>query len=180
MRVNTRSQAPHRLSFGRLAVVLFVVVFLSSAFDVPNTLAPYNPQNFDYDSDGIVDDIDVDDDGDGILDSVEDRNSDGDDDPETNPTDTDGDGMPDAWELNYVGLNPLAKDATGDLDGDGYSNLAEYISGTNPTDESSLPIEIVKTIPHAMAGVDPDQTRVPNDTSFSLLIYAAAGIDCPP
>ena len=38
--------------------------------------------------------MDIDDDGDGILDTVEDSNDDGDNDPTTNPTDTDGDGLP--------------------------------------------------------------------------------------
>ena len=111
MRDITRSQTSHRLSFGRLAVVLFVVVFLSSAFDVPGTFASNNPQNFDYDSDGIADFIDVDDDGDGILDSEEDANTDGDNDPETHPTDTDGDGMPDYQDL--------------DSDNDGLSDILE-------------------------------------------------------
>lgn len=52
--------------------------------------------------------------------------------------DDDGDQMDDAWETNY-GLNPLSPlDAQGDLDGDGVSNLAEFIAGTNPSiDESA-------------------------------------------
>jgi parallel beta-helix repeat protein len=41
--------------------------------------------------------------------------------------DTDGDGMPDGWEVAN-GLNPLsARDAQSDLDGDGVSNLNEYL-----------------------------------------------------
>ncbi len=46
---------------------------------------------------GIVN-IDADDDG--ILDSFEDLNLDGDNDPATNPTDTDGDGMPDYLDID--------------------------------------------------------------------------------
>jgi len=40
--------------------------------------------------------------------------------------------MPDAWEIRY-GLNPHdPADAAKDKDGDGYTNLEEYINGTNP------------------------------------------------
>jgi hypothetical protein len=46
--------------------------------------------------------------------------------------DTDKDGMPDAWEKKY-GLNPKdPSDAKGDLNGDGYSNIEDYINGVNP------------------------------------------------
>ncbi len=44
------------------------------------------------------------------------------------PADTDRDGMPDAWEKAH-GLNPDdPSDATADRDGDGYTNLEEYIN----------------------------------------------------
>jgi hypothetical protein len=52
--------------------------------------------------------------------------------------DTDEDAMPDGWEVQY-GLNPLVKDATGDKDGDRYTNLKEYKAGTDPTDPGSKP-----------------------------------------
>ena len=51
--------------------------------------------------------------------------------------DSDIDGMPDAWELQY-GLNVGVNDANGDLDGDGVSNLNEYLSGTLPNDANSF------------------------------------------
>jgi hypothetical protein len=38
-----------------------------------------------------------------------------------------GDGMPTAWELAH-GLDPNARDNNGDFDGDGYTNLEEYIN----------------------------------------------------
>jgi hypothetical protein len=41
--------------------------------------------------------------------------------------DTDKDGMPDAWEMMH-GLNPAVADNNGDFDGDGYTNLEEYIN----------------------------------------------------
>ncbi|CAM3599303.1 carbohydrate-binding protein [Occultella aeris] len=44
------------------------------------------------------------------------------------PTDTDRDGMPDAWERGN-GLDPTdAADRNGDTDGDGYTNLEEYLN----------------------------------------------------
>ncbi len=49
----------------------------------------------------------------------------------------DGDEMPSDWELQY-GLNPVTNDASEDVDSDGYSNLKEYISGTNPTNATSF------------------------------------------
>ncbi len=50
----------------------------------------------------------------------------------TAPVDTDNDGMPDEWEVQH-GLNPKdPADAALDADRDGYSNLEEYLNGTDP------------------------------------------------
>ena len=49
--------------------------------------------------------------------------------------DSDGDGMDDAWEMKYFGT--LARDGTGDFDGDGVSDLEEFLTGTDPTDPMS-------------------------------------------
>jgi hypothetical protein len=43
------------------------------------------------------------------------------------PTDTDRDGMPDVWESTR-GLDPNTADDSGDDDGDGYTNVEEYLS----------------------------------------------------
>lgn len=75
---------------------------------------PYvsNPGQADYDGDGEGDACDDDD---------------------------DNDGMPDSYE-NSNGLNPLnAKDADRDADGDDYTNLEEYLGGSDPNDPKSVP-----------------------------------------
>jgi pectate lyase len=47
--------------------------------------------------------------------------------------DNDHDGMPDEWEIRHK-LNPHdALDASRDADADGYTNVEEYINGTDPT-----------------------------------------------
>ena len=49
------------------------------------------------------------------------------------PLDSDTDGMPDAWEERY-GLDPRdASNASKDTDNDGYTNIEEYLNGTDPT-----------------------------------------------
>lgn len=50
--------------------------------------------------------------------------------------DGDHDGLPDDWEIAYFGT--LDRDGSGDLDGDGVTDAAEYAAGTNPTNDQSI------------------------------------------
>lgn len=61
--------------------------------------------------------------------------------------DSDGDGLLDGWELGIVGFDPSdgiesINDVTpgDDFDGDGYTNLVEFLQGTNPVDPLSSPM----------------------------------------
>jgi hypothetical protein len=57
--------------------------------------------------------------------------------------DSDNDQIDDLWELTY-GLNPLnPDDANMDLDDDTYTNLEEYLAGTDPTVNDAEPIPII-------------------------------------
>ena len=53
------------------------------------------------------------------------------DDPPTDDPDSDGDGMLDDWEIGYFG--DLSEVSDGDYDGDGITNLEEYLGGTDPS-----------------------------------------------
>jgi hypothetical protein len=47
--------------------------------------------------------------------------------------DADSDGMPDEWEAKY-GLNVNnPSDASADLNGDGYTNIEDFLNGLDPT-----------------------------------------------
>jgi hypothetical protein len=48
--------------------------------------------------------------------------------------DSNGNGLPDAWELAFNITNPAA-----DADGDGVSNLNEFLAGTDPNNINSTP-----------------------------------------
>ncbi|MBI2438727.1 MAG: hypothetical protein HYV36_07950 [Lentisphaerae bacterium] len=60
---------------------------------------------------------------------------------------TDGDGMSDYWE-SQNGLDPQKYDANLDLDGDDWSNFAEYQAGTNPNSASNYPLPSVSGTVH--------------------------------
>jgi hypothetical protein len=49
--------------------------------------------------------------------------------------DSDNDGLADSWEMKYFGN--LERNGAGDFDGDGMSDGAEYLAGTDPADHQS-------------------------------------------
>lgn len=82
--------------------------------------------------------------------------------------DDDADGMHDSWETVH-GLDPLsAADAGGDPDGDGQSNIAEYLAGTAPNVSNVAP-----PIAPAVLAI-PGNTALVYD-SVTQLVYAAVG-----
>jgi hypothetical protein len=76
--------------------------------------------------------------------------------------DADHDGMSDAWEVAH-GLNPAINDRNGDLDGDGLTNVQEYVLGTDPnnadTDGDGIPDKA-----EVEAGTDPKINDATADT----------------
>ena len=65
------------------------------------------------------------------------NDNDGDGIPDAIDPDDDNDGMPDWWETANL-LDPMVPDADEDADGDGLTNGAEYIAGTNPRSPESV------------------------------------------
>ena len=65
--------------------------------------------------------------------------------------DADGDGMLDDWEVAYFGsTNATRGSAAADFDGDGLSNLAEFRTGTNPTNTlSRLRLTQIERLPNS-------------------------------
>ncbi|MFN3148856.1 pectate lyase [Bremerella sp.] len=51
----------------------------------------------------------------------------------TPESDSDKDGIPDQWEMKYGLDSNNAEDASRDDDGDGYTNIEEYLNNTDPT-----------------------------------------------
>ncbi len=106
--------------------------FAATAYDGSSNESGYSNQvSFtvpfsDSDGDGVPDYQDA-----FPADPAETNDTDGDGTGNNTDTDDDNDQMPDTWEIQY-GFDPLIDDASGDEDGDGRSNLDEYLAGTSP------------------------------------------------
>ena len=87
----------------------------------------------------------MDSDGDGITDAVEEANG-----MNKNSTDSDSDGLPDGYEFSRSYLSATyPADAGQDYDGDGYTNLQEYLASSDPGSSAITPdnIGIIVLIP---------------------------------
>ncbi|MFN0021450.1 MAG: hypothetical protein ACKVP0_24630 [Pirellulaceae bacterium] len=85
--------------------------------------------------------------------------------------DFDLDCLSDAWEIQYFG-NTADGNPASDDDFDGYSNLAEYLMGTNPNDAASNPgnvgvLEITGVAPNAVRFRWPRFLGVPDALQWS-------------
>lgn len=83
--------------------------------------------------------------------------------------DANGNSLPDDWELTYFGN--LLMTATGDFDGDGISNMAEYQQGSNPASNPTAPV-INYWIAESGSFTDPTKwslNRVPTATDTAVI-----------
>ena len=89
----------------------------------------------------------------------------------TAPADTDHDGMPDSWESAH-GLNPSVDDSAGDRNGDGWTNVEEYVNGLIPVPGSSQ-VSTVQTT------TSPSPTASPSPTTTSYPAPGGLQLVCP-
>ena len=109
--------------------------------------------------------------------------------PTVTAVDSDQDGLPDAYEAITPGLsatNPL--DAALDFDGDGSSNLQEFVAGTNPNVASSRPfasgvisganfLVSVSTVAGRFYRVERSQTLVGAWTPVMINVAGTGGVE---
>ena len=86
--------------------------------------------------------------------------------------DSDRDGLPDSWEQTYFG--GLGQKPTGDFDGDGVSNLDEFLQGTNPADSASLLFRLTLVSDGGQVVVSPSRFTFTNGEVVTLTATAIA------
>jgi uncharacterized repeat protein (TIGR01451 family) len=102
--------------------------------------------------------------------------------------DGDQDGLPDDWEQQIIDADPDDDIMTiedvlpgDDFDGDGFTNLEEYMGGTLPADENDYPtrpyVVTADCSPYDGQGEVEGSLRVPNDTSVVIRVKDDTGID---
>ena len=87
--------------------------------------------------------------------------------------DEDGDGMGDGWERQHFG--GLTQTPTADFDGDGSTNLQEYVNNTLPKDVASVLYLLSIKAPGGTATANPSRGNYASGTSVSLLATPAPG-----
>jgi hypothetical protein len=86
--------------------------------------------------------------------------------------DSDGDGLPDSWELAHFGS--LNQTATGDFDGDGVSNLQEFLDGTDPANSNSMRFRLVLLSDGGSVTVNPSRFSFTYGETVTLTATAFA------
>jgi hypothetical protein len=87
--------------------------------------------------------------------------------------DSNGNGLPDSWEVAHFGS--LRQTATGDFDGDGVSNLQEFLDGTDPSDSASALYHLALVNDGGTVVVVPDQPAYTNGATVTLTAIASGG-----
>ncbi len=125
--------------------IYFLITLLALYSIRAHDTGPYNHTESDW---VTVPDLDLDDDG--ILNSVEDENPDGDNDPSTHPTDTDGDGVPDYLDID--------SDNDGIIDNIESQTTAGYIPPSGEDTDGNGLDDAYEETPGSCNGIDPIDT----------------------
>src|SRR5262249_46379429 len=89
--------------------------------------------------------------------------------------DADKDGLADWWELPYFG-SITNQNASMDKDGDGNSNLTEFLDGTNPTNRNSLLTRLTLRTFGGSVQVSPDQEDYQTNDTVILTAVPDSGL----
>ena len=87
--------------------------------------------------------------------------------------DSDADGVADSWETAFFGS--LTNSATVDTDGDGSSNLQEYLDGTNPANSNSVLRHLTLVRDGGSVIINPNQSGYTNGQTVTLTATSVPG-----